>query len=145
MAGDAENAIYAKLAADTDVTAIVGTSPVRVFHDMAREGMARPYVVLQRISTQHIENLQNSAGLALARTQVDCWADEKDDCDNLAEEVRKSLQGFAGTVNGIEIRVDGIDEERSLPEPPMAGRDRPIYRWSFDVMVWYGPTIPVHA
>ena len=122
----AENGIAKLLLDNTAVSALVGT---RVGHVLSAQDAALPRLVVQRGGTRHIENLQNSSGLALAGVEVNCFAATKALLDDLSDKVRLAVQGFRGTVGGIAINVEGVEDERDLSESPEDGSDRPLLWW----------------
>jgi len=98
----------------------VGT---RVYPMKLPQGCTLPAITFQRISGERAHCLGGPSGRARPRFQVDCWADGKfgaegyDTVKDLADKVRKCLDGFSGDID-TESDVGGIilEGERDIWE-----------------------------
>ena len=70
-----ENSVYAALGQFAALSALVAT---RIYPDIAPQGVAKPYVVWEEISSVPIADLDgsgdDSAAMDVERIQVACWA-----------------------------------------------------------------------
>jgi hypothetical protein len=86
-------AVFPLLAADSDVTGFIGTSPVRVYrHGEAPQGVVAPYVtwfVVSGAPENELDGLPRVDGYSV---QVDCWSDADAEVEQLAEAVRNAIE-----------------------------------------------------
>jgi len=102
--------VYALLAADTDVAALVST---RIYPESAPQNVTVPYITYEVSSVEHYHHMVNSSGLKAATVMVDCFAATYIAARALAEKVRLALQGYTGTVTvgGASVVVQMITLE----------------------------------
>jgi len=114
--------IFAICKASAAVTALLGTSPVRLYpFGESPQGGPRPYAVWQQIGGAP-ENFMNQRPDAdLFSLQVDVYADTADSVRAVAAALRNAIEPFAHIVGW---RGDGREPDTNL------------YRLSFDVD-WY--------
>jgi hypothetical protein len=127
-----EEAIIAKLLADSGVTAIV---QARVFPVSRPQGTALPAVTVTRVSGGPEYADDGEAGLEEARIQIDCRADTYQAAKLLARAVTASLSAFQGTVGATTFQDIELDIERDLRESGTNAADYP-FRISLDFIVW---------
>lgn len=108
-----EEAIIARLLADTGVAAIAGA---RVFPGMRPQGSALPAAVLNRISGGPLYADDGEVGLEQARIQIDCWAETYTGAKKLARAVTACLSAFEGMVGTTTFEFIELDIERDLQE-----------------------------
>jgi hypothetical protein len=127
-----EEALIARLLADTGVAAIAGA---RVFPGSRPQGAALPAVVLNRISGGPLYADDGEVGLEQARIQIDCWAESYAAAKLLARAVTASLSAFEGTVGATTFQFIELDIEQDLRE---GGGDAASYpfRTALDFLVW---------
>ncbi len=127
-----EEALIARLLADTGVAAIAGA---RVFPGSRPQGAALPAVVLNQISGGPLYADDGEVGLEQARIQIDCWAESYAAAKLLARAVTASLSAFEGTVGATTFQFIELDIEQDLRE---GGGDAASYpfRTALDFLVW---------
>jgi len=116
--------ITTKLEATEAVTNIAGT---RIYPQRALQGAARPFVVIQVVSSGPVNGLGGPLGSTRARVQVTAWADKIATALNLADEVRQALQPFTIAAAGGDPGVGSVlmlDEEDD--QVTVQGRDKAI-------------------
>ena len=116
-----EEAIIARLLADTGVAAIAST---RVFPGMRPQGSTLPAAVLNRISGGPLYADDGEVGLEQARIQIDCWAETYTGAKKLSRAVTACLSAFEGTVGTTTFEFIELDIERDLQE---GGSDAATY------------------
>lgn len=101
-----EAAIYAHLMADGDVTALIST---RLYPLTIPQDIALPAAAYQRVSGPRWEAHTAPVGYASARVQFTCQAESYSAAKGLKEEIRKSLEGYRGTMGGTGgVKVHGV-------------------------------------
>lgn len=134
-----EKAIYTRLTTDATITAIIGTGDAARCWPVneAPQNPTDPYLIMQRVGSEPIENLSGGSGLIFAMIQVDAIGYVYLTIKDLADKVRQRLQGFRGTVSSIDI--GGIrflsDRDERIPSPH--GREEALVRVSMDFEVQY--------
>jgi hypothetical protein len=133
-----EEAIYAHLSTFAGLTALTGA---RIYPMRAPENVPMPLVVYQRISTVRWPVFGYvDTGLARPRIQLTAWAATATAAKTVKEQVRAALQGWHGTVAGVEILRGYIADERDLfdEEKQEAGMSETgAYGASLDVFIPY--------
>ncbi len=113
MSATIGSTIYTKLIGSSDITGLVGTSPKRIYPEVAPLSMANqfPYIVYKVVS----ENPTNTKGpsdpgdavatgpeterspLDVVRVQVSCFTDDYSVCATLAQYIRAALDRGVGS------------------------------------------------
>lgn len=140
-----EDAIYSKLSGDADITAYTSTR-IYPWTDVP-QNPTYPYIAYLRVGSNPIESLVGSSGLCYARIQIDVFHKGTTTAYRtaklIAEEVRKCLQGFRGTVASIEIGgIRCLRDADDDPLPPEHGQERGIVRVMSEFSVGFYQTIP---
>lgn len=91
---DLESAIIQQLLSYTNLTALIGT---RVYPVVAHQGVARPYVLIQRISTPRSYTMDSKA-VVDSRIQAYVKADTYGGAKGVAEQVKSALQHKTGNI-----------------------------------------------
>lgn len=140
--------IYAHLAANAGVSALVGS---RIYRDRATETDVLPYITYTRISEARHPHSTGTSGLVNAVYQINSWATERNDANEIAEAVRNALDTLTGTlgagaVTETTIRSCDLDASRDLDVPPTAGdqqgSDDGVAGVAQDYEFWYEETAP---
>jgi hypothetical protein len=106
-------AIYAILAADSGVAAIVGT---RIYPNFAPAGAALPNVVYEQVTATRTKALVGHQGLTRQRFTVRAIATTYTAAESLADAVRLALCDYVGTAGGIVVKGIFLDGERDVPD-----------------------------
>jgi hypothetical protein len=130
--------LVAFLRADPAISAAVGGD--RVSPLVLDQGDRGPSIVYTCVSAVGDHHMQGASGLAMARMQLDAWAETPDAADTLARLVKTRLDGyrgpmgFAGSPPGPGVQVQGVffDNIREDYEAALQ-----LYRVSADYLVWY--------
>ena len=96
------------------------------------------------ISGLSYENLLTSDGCAQRRIQVDCIAKDKDQAENLREQVRlvtSTYRGAWGTSEVVTVHGANVATLTSGMDDPRDGSDEPRFRRIIDILVDYVETI----
>lgn len=101
---------------DTIFGALKNLVSGRVHRDIAPPGATVPYITFQQVGGEEFDYLEGgSVGLSLARVQVNCWDDSRDDVNALALAVRNALQGTSSLqTNVLGAFITVLDEQTGL-------------------------------
>ncbi len=91
---DLESAIIAQLLDHTGLSTLVGA---RIYPVIAPQGAARPYVLIQRISTPRSYTMDNKA-VVDSRIQIIIKSDTYGSSKSIAEQVKSALQHQMGSL-----------------------------------------------
>lgn len=133
-----ETGLRAHLIADATLAALVVD---RVYPMPAPQNAGYPFVTWQRISGERVFSLGGPSGLAYPRFQIDVWSDSREnrpaggapylESRAIADAIRRALDGFNGTLDGIRVSAILLDE-RDLFE-----NEGGITRVSMDFRIWH--------
>jgi hypothetical protein len=112
MAGTIKTAIYSILMADVAVQTIVN-GRVSPGGDPQR-GQAS--IVYHRISSARGHTMDGPDTLATPTMAVDSYDSSDFKAEELSDAVRKALDGFSGTADGVAISYIALDDERDLDD-----------------------------
>lgn len=130
-----EKAIYARLAADAGILALVSTTAIDFEGDPSSKHGVRIYPVdgaaaplypairYRRTDRDGVDHLQGASGLVQASIQIECWSqvDYYSTAKTLADLVRLSLNGRKWTAAGYTDVVTVLDgEQDKLQKSPGA-------------------------
>lgn len=127
------DALKAILLADADVQAAVGNERIYPFVLPRLQGEGGHAIVYFEVSSQGDQTTQGPSGLVSTRVQVNCFAGSPDEAYGLGLKVKAVLDGYRGTVSGVEIGGVFFDSARDLYDDTVKLRFR-----SMDFIVWYG-------
>lgn len=139
MASSTEQVVYAILADDGTVTALVAAA--KIFHVIATPNTTGDYITIQRISNTIARHQGGDSDLSSPRVQVDCWSDTTGGAKTLKDAVVGALDNVSGNLGpaGATLTVRRIlhDDDRQLHEPVTDGSKSPKFRVSMDYIVWH--------
>jgi len=112
---DFNESFYAELAADTDITDLVGgASDPRIYPVKAPQDSDMPVVLFQTISGIMPHLMGSDDGFGARIMQVAAWGDTLASARGVADKVKACLQDFAGTLGGD----GGVTIQRIFLETP---------------------------
>ncbi len=106
-----ETAIWKALMDEATISAIIGSSPSRLYPLIAPQDAALPYMVFQQISGVRDYTMDGPTGYVDARYQITCWAATYDAAKRLFEAVRIFFDGFHATVLNRKIQYVSFENE----------------------------------
>lgn len=104
----------------------------RIYPAILPQNERRQSVTYVEISAQGDHHMEGPSGLAMARVQVNAWADNPDDAYDLGLKVKAALDGYSGTVAGVAIQGVFFDSARDLYDDVAKLHARAI-----DFMTWF--------
>ena len=133
-----EAALYAELAADSGVAAIVG---VKIYPAGSVPMSADlPYVTYQKVSNEHVNHQGGSSSMARPRMQIDCWAASGKAAVELYEAVRAALDNFSGTMgsgsNTATVKISVLETDSSDFERPGDKGEGSAFRQILEFLIW---------
>lgn len=140
MSKNIKVALRTYLLSQSKVTQLVGD---RIYATVIPQNATYPCVSVSTVSEATVKQMSGySSGLADARIQLDCWAENEDAAFQVADLIRNYLDGYSGTVANIQLdSVTYIDKNETV-EPQGDGSDIPISRISVDYRIWYVNNAP---
>jgi hypothetical protein len=128
-----EEGIIAKLLATSAIEALVAE---RVHPGRRPQASALPAIDVNTISGAPIYTNDGEAGLASARVEINCWADNYTSAKLLARAVKASLSAFVGEAGGITFQNVLLDAERDFSETG-GNQAEYLFRTNLDLIVWF--------
>lgn len=116
---NAEKALFAMLAADSPLTAIIGT---KKYPAIVPIGTALPFLRYSVVATTRQRAAVSNPGLVNVLFQIDCFADNYLASKTLANAVRAALERKSGTYASVTVQdvyfeseIDGLDPDLVKP------------------------------
>ncbi len=145
-----EEAIVAFVRATPEITDIIGVgNSCRFYPEMAPQDAVYPHGCYTVIDFPQEYHLAGPSQLAHPRIQIDWWGKgptARKEVSQLAEATRKAkggspggrnLDGFAGSMNGLNVqRCELVDREYTT-EPPTNAGEHPYRRARLDFIIWF--------
>lgn len=103
---DLETGLKAHLTADLNLAALIAA---RVYPVLRPQNAVLPALSYQRISGVRVSSLAGPSYACESRIQIDCWAASYSAVKTLSRAVRKRLDGFRGSLGGVQVGSCLID------------------------------------
>jgi len=135
-----EVAVRSVLLADAAVTNLIAQ---RIFAQQAGHGETFPLVIMNRITSNYLEDIDSvdNEGLATATLQLDCYGKGHAESKQVANAVRSALNAYSGivTVGGqsLTIRRARLTGEIDGFDNPKDGKGDGVCRVIQDFEIWY--------
>jgi hypothetical protein len=94
--------IYGRLSAEPTVIGIVGQ---KIYPDLTPQDVQYPFCVYTIVNSTPVDYKDGQSNLEEVQFQVDCYTQSYDSTQELANNIRNSLDRFTGTVNGISVQT----------------------------------------
>ncbi len=128
-----EEAVYSRLSTFAGLTALVGAPPNdRIYRVRLPQDVTLPAVRFAKVAVERIGAMGADPGLARARYQFSCWANDPDQARDVAEQIRAALQRWRGTEAGVVIQDSFFETEVDLFEPDVGDPTRGIFHRAID-------------
>ena len=131
-----EEAIYARLMADTSITTLIGD---RLYPAQGPQSTTLPVVVYGQAYQKRVQSLTGYINLNQYTMRLDLWASTYKVAKTVYHALRTNLLGFQGELSG-DVTVNGIFEEGGDDgaEPPAHDEETGLYTAGIDLAIWYG-------
>jgi Protein of unknown function (DUF3168) len=127
------------LTEDAGVASYVGD---KVFWVLAPKGKPLPYVVIQRVATDTVYDLQGPSGLRSALYQFDCYATTYLDSRAMSLAVRNLCEGFRGNLPDADATpVSGMRCEKDFDLSYEEGAKGFVFRALLQFRIWHYDTV----
>lgn len=137
-----EDALHVLLSNDRGLSSVVNT---RVYPGRAPQSAPFPFVTYTRLGSDHMQVLSGSAGFDRALFQIDTWSTSYLIARDLAEKVRRALQGYSGTISATVIDSITIQEDRDRYIAPSKADELGIHSASMDFYIWHEEVVPTFS
>lgn len=118
----------------------------RLITGLASPNLARPYVIMQFISSNHIHHMLGSSGFATRRVQFDIYGDTSPSVEATFEALRNDLDGFIGMMgvgdNTTQILSSWLESERDSYVDPIDASRFGKHRRTVDFLITHRTTVP---
>jgi hypothetical protein len=94
--------IYGRLSTEPTVIGIVGQ---KIYPDLTPQDVQYPFCVYTIVNSTPVDYKDGQSNLEEVQFQVDCYTQSYDSTQELANNIRNSLDRFVGTVNGVEVQT----------------------------------------
>lgn len=131
-----EQAIYARLAADATLSALVGT---RIYPDQGQEDADLPFVVYDQAEEERVRTMTGYVSLGRQQMRLEVTAATKSSAKAVVAALKGSLDGYAGPVGSGTLSVAGIfhEGEASGAEPPYHANALGEYTAELTLSIFY--------
>lgn len=99
-----------------------------VYPVMAVQNAVFPLIVYRRTGTRRERGLGGSFPVPVGTFSVAIVSETYAEAKDIADAVRLSLNNFTGEQGGAKIITSALVSESDNMEPPLEGRDKPLYR-----------------
>src|SRR5580700_9696318 len=105
----AKQAMYAALAGDSAITAVVGN---QIYPDQALEGVVEPYLEFSVVSDIQKKGLRGPIGLRFVRFQIEGYCATRLQAETLEAALEALLDGFQNqSYGGLTVQASFIPED----------------------------------
>jgi len=138
--------LRAWFAAESAVTAILGSSPLRLFPGTAPQGAAFPRAIYQQQGGEDITQVLTQGGdVWTAEYQITLTDKGHSGYENLrtlkaaiiGTPANPKLHHYSGTLGGVEIVKAKLENEIDSTTPPEESSDNTIHEVFLDFRFWY--------
>lgn len=102
--------------------------------------LGKPHLVVQRIGTTHVRPLSGETfSFHQSNVQVDVWAKDAQERDNLAQAVRLAMRPnrFRGVRSGLDIRDVSLDLDTDSSSSAVDGSEELDWRTMLRFSIWH--------
>ncbi len=142
-------AISSHLRHDSRVAWLVGERVFRTFAPQRFKGAVTPYpyITYQKVTELRERHFTAAAGLVSAGIQIDCWSKDSNEVLEVADAIRRSLDGLNHKVIGrapdnATIKAAFLTSSVDDFEEPTEADNRGIFRVIMTWDIWHTETIP---
>lgn len=132
-----EEALLARLRAETSITNLLATRKSRAAIDWIERGEELPCITLQDVTTGRLYAHDGATSLANPTVQIDCWAQTYGAAKLIARAVIGEME-TAETISGIQFDESFLVSERAMNPEDLGGGIK-VFRQSLDFSVWFQP------
>jgi len=136
-------ALYSFISNTTVITDLIGSGiSCRLYPGGAEQDESRPYIVYYVISDIEYHVLAGADGMSEARVQLECWAGTYLSAHQLADTVRKQLDGYLGYWDTVRIKKCFLDTQSDTVYEDAEKQEDKIYGVLCDYSIIYDKQKP---
>lgn len=120
-----EQALFTHITTDSTIAALMG---LRLYPNKIPQGQPLPAAQYTQQAGKREHTMQGPAGMVDSEYTIICYGTTYAAAKELAEAVRKRMDGFSGVVEGVTIDVIILTDELDVPE----------FKPSTDILSRYG-------
>lgn len=133
-----EQALFTHVTSDATIAALIGT---RLFPNKIPQGQPLPAAEYKQNKGDRVQTMDGPDGMVDAEYTIVCYAATYAQARELAEAVRKRLDGYSGVVAGVTIDVIMLIDELDVPEFKPGTDILNRYGKSLTFVVWFKETV----
>tara|TARA_R100000808_G_scaffold7070_1_gene20817 strand:- start:27165 stop:27584 length:420 start_codon:yes stop_codon:yes gene_type:complete len=134
-----KKAIIDYLLTQTAVTDLVGT---RIRPGVIEQGLARPHLRVDQTGSDVHYAMSGNTGLGETFIEIVCEADSEKDAADLADVVRKEVDGFSGTWGSVSVKASFWRGTRDTRTAPLSGGEIGLPSQTIAVEVFHEIAVP---
>lgn len=127
-------ALHHLLCSDDDVAALVGP---RIYQQRRPQFDGRSQLLIVEITAAGGHHQAGADGLVEARVQIEAWSTSVGEARQIRDAVRDCVDGYAGTVNAVEIVRVFVENRLLNVHISKGGGDEATYQGILDAVVWH--------
>lgn len=104
----------------------------RIYYQKLPDNTLFPAISIEKVSSRRLQTLQGYSGLTDAFFSINIFSRSGGDSETIAKEVKTVLDGFRGTISGVDVQAVLSDNEINLWE-----QDTEVYHIVSDFRIFY--------
>jgi hypothetical protein len=133
-----EKALFAHVTTDTTIATLIGS---RLFPNKIPQGASLPAAEYKQEAGKREHTMTGPVGMVDSKYTIVCYGTGYSAAKELAEAVRKRLDGYNGIVEGVTIDVIMLIDEFDVPEFKPGTDILNRYGKSLTFVVWFKETV----
>lgn len=127
----------------TGILAITGSA--RAYPIYTPQDKTKPFITFALSQKRRDYTTAKNDGCPFATFEINCWHDEYEGCELLADATRTAIDGY--TINNDTYKIDRafVVDESDIPEPPEWGSELPKYGVQLVLEVAHTETVPTYT
>lgn len=130
------------IAAQSDITAVIGSSPMRMYLLNAPQGVARPLIVYRLVGAEAFHHLRDYTGNTRDVIEFDIQSHTDTGAKTLKELVRRKLDSYRGTMGSTYVNRVYLSDESDDYTPAQNASEKGIYHALLEFEIWHTETAP---
>jgi Protein of unknown function (DUF3168) len=131
---DLDTALFQSL---TQHTGLFDLLQGRVYPVLAPTQAQFPFLIYQQIGYDGVQHMRGAGALARSTYQLDSYGVSQVSVRQVAETVRRALDGFHGLLSQVDVRQIALVSQAVFVEDDEGGGQEMYYRVSQDFDIWH--------
>jgi len=133
-AADTIETVLFSLLNDSDITDLVSD---RIYPTILDQKASMPAITYQQVTGVRVHTMNGAIGMCKSTFQVNCWASTYRETRQLSEVVRKTLDGYSGTVDSFQIYTVLLRNEGDMFDAVAENDKLDKYAKRLDFEIWF--------